>query len=139
MRQLITIGHDEAAAAIEAVRAALLQQGLTAVIAVADMHGELVALLRLDGVAVSSVRVAANKAYTAARLRKPSRAVGAALRDPVRRFDIAFYQDPAYVGWGGGLPILVDGQVVGAVGVSGLSEDDDEAFARIGVEAALRR
>lgn len=139
MRQLMTIGHDEAVAAIDAVRAALLQKGLAAVVAVADVNGELVGLLRLDGVGISSVRIAANKAYTAARLRKPSRAVGSAMRDPVKSFDIAFYQDPRYVGWGGGLPILLDGVVVGGIGVSGLSEDDDEAFARLGIEAALKR
>ncbi len=139
MRHIATIGHDEAQAAVEAVRAALAAQGRAAVVAVADAHGDLIAFLRMDGVAVTSVRIAANKAYTAARLRKPTRAVGSALRESGGGLDIAFYQDPQVVGWAGGLPILADGAVVGGIGVSGLSEDDDEALARLGIQAALSR
>ena len=57
-----TLGHDDAAAAIDAIRAELAARGRTAVIAVADAHGELVALARLDGAPVSSVAVATAKA-----------------------------------------------------------------------------
>ena len=58
-----TLGHDDAAAAIDAIRAELVARGRTAVIAVADSHGELMALLRLDGAPVSSVAVATAKAH----------------------------------------------------------------------------
>ena len=67
-----TLGHDDAAAAIDAIRAELVARRRTAVIAVADSHGELMALLRLDGAPVSSVAVATAKARTAARLRRQS-------------------------------------------------------------------
>lgn len=124
------LGHAEVLAALDAIRAELARRGQSAVIAVADSHGELIALLRLDGAPVSSVAVATNKAFTAARLRRSTREQGARLRE--RGVDIAFYGDPRYVGFGGGLPIRIDGVVAGAIAVSGLSEEEDEALAAIG-------
>jgi glc operon protein GlcG len=125
------LGHDDVLAAVDAIRAELARRGRTAVVAVADAHGELVALLRLDGAPLSSIAVATNKAFTAARLRRPTRDVGARIRE--RGTDIAFYGDPRYLGFGGGLPIEIDGVVVGAVAVSGLSDDEDEALAAMGI------
>ena len=131
MRNEPTLEHDEVLAAVDAIRAALAERGRTAVIVVADAHGEPVALLRLDGAPLSSIAVASNKAFTAARLRRPTREVGATLRE--RGTDIAFYGDSRYIGFGGGLPIRVDGVVVGAVAVSGLSDAEDEELAAMGV------
>jgi glc operon protein GlcG len=139
MRNEPTLGHDEVLAAVDAIRAALAERGRTAVIAIADAHGEPIALLRLDGAPLSSIGVASNKAFTAARLRRPTREVGATLRE--RGTDIAFYGDSRYVGFGGGLPIRIDGVVVGAVAVSGLSDAEDEELAAMGVAiiAAAKR
>jgi glc operon protein GlcG len=131
MRNEPTLGHAEVIAAVEAVRAELEKRGRTAVIAVADAHGDPVALLRLDGAPLSSLAVASNKAFTAARLRRPTREVGATLLE--RGTDIAFYGDLRYVGFGGGLPIRIGGVVVGAVAVSGLSDAEDEELAAMGV------
>jgi glc operon protein GlcG len=131
MRMHPTLGHAEVLAAVDAIRAELATMGRTAVIAVADAHGELIALLRLDGAALSSVAVASNKAFTAARLGRPTRVLGAQLRE--RGADIAFYGDPRYLGFGGGLPIRVDGMIVGGIAVSGLSDAEDEALAAMGV------
>jgi len=58
-----------------------------------------------------------------------------AMRDPQFGFDIAYYGDPRYLGWGGGLPVIKDGAVVGAVAVSGLVEAEDIELAQIGVAA----
>ena len=135
MRTLQTLGHAEAQAAIAAITAILDQDGRAAVIAVADASGELIALLRRDGAALASIQIATNKAFTAARERKPSKTIGQEVRDPVTGFDIAYYGDRRYLGWGGGLPVLVDGQVVGAVAVSGLPEAEDMVLAEAGVKA----
>ena len=131
MRNEPTLGHDEVIAAVEAIRAEVAKRGRTAVIAVADAHGEPLALLRLDGAPLSSIAVASNKAFTAARLRRPTREVGAQLRE--RGTDIAFYGDSRYLGFGGGLPVRIGGTVVGAVAVSGLSDAEDEELAAMGV------
>jgi glc operon protein GlcG len=135
MRTTQTLEYSEAARIINAVIAKARGDGQPVVVAVADPHGELIALARMDGVAVTSVRVAANKAYTAARARKPTKAIGDKSRHPEQGFDIAYYGDRRFVGWGGGVPVWKDGELVGAVAVSGLTADEDAALATLGIEA----
>ena len=135
MIQIPSLGHAEAQKALEVIQAELRKRGQAAVITVADSHGELIALLRMDGAPLPSIQIATNKAYTAARERRPSREIGRAVRDPEHGFDIAYYGDPKMVGWGGGIPVVVAGVVVGAVGVSGLPQEVDMELAQLGVEA----
>ena len=66
MHTIPSLGHAEAQKAIEVIQAELLKRGLAAVITVADSHGELIALLRLDGAPLPSIQIASNKARTAA-------------------------------------------------------------------------
>src|SRR4051812_25980518 len=117
MHDLTTLDDGDARLAIETIRAEVARRGKVAVIAVADAHGETLGLLRMSGAALSSIAVATNKAFTAARLRRPSRTIGRNARHPETGFDMAFYGDPRYVGWGGGLPVTVAGAVAGAVAV----------------------
>lgn len=138
MRMIQTLCDADAQIAITATRDELVRQGKTAVIAVVDAHGETLGLLRMSGAALSSVNVATNKAFSAARLRRPSGETGRRSRHPETGFDISYYGDPRYIGWGGGLPVLVDGAVVGAVAVSGLTDSEDEALAAIGIAAILK-
>jgi glc operon protein GlcG len=136
-----TLGDADAETAVGAIRDQLRVEGKAAVIAVADAQGEMLALLRLDGASRAAIQIAMNKAFTAARERKPTLDIGRKVRDPQRGFDIAYYGDERYVGWGGGVPVVHDGQVVGAVGVSGLPEEEDMRLAALGVaaiHAALR-
>ncbi len=139
MRNELTLDHLDARAAIDAVGGELDRRGKAAVVAVVDAHGEMLALLRVAGAALGSIAVAANKAFTAARLRQPSSTVGRRSRHAETGFDIAYYGDPRYVGWGGGYPVERNGQFVGGVGVSGLPESEDEELARIGVAAIEAR
>jgi len=136
MRMQWNLGHDEAHVAIDVIRAELARRNQAAVIAVADADGELVALLRLDAAPASSIAVACSKARTAARLRRPTRALGESLR--ARGADSAWYGDTGFTGWSGGMPVIVNGNVVGAVAVSGLTEDEDVELAALGVAAATR-
>ena len=138
MQQISTLGHAEAQQAIEAIQAELIKRGRAAVVAVADSHGELIGLLRLDGAPLPSIVNAINKAWTAAREGKPSREIGQSARDPKNGFDMAYYGDPRYIGWGGGLPVIVSGATVGAVGVSGLPEMEDIELAQLGVAAIVK-
>lgn len=116
---------------IERIRQRLEETGKAAAIAVVDAHGELIAFLRTDGCPLPSIQNAINKAYTAARERKPSGAVGKASRTD--GFPMTNFGDLRYTGWGGGVPILVGGVVVGAVGVSGLPEAEDAELAALGL------
>jgi glc operon protein GlcG len=128
------IDYQDAKRIVDAVLEKALQLQKAAVIAVADAHGELIAFARMDGAPLSSIRVATNKAWTAARERKSTKEIGDKIRHPEKGFDIAFYGDSRFVGWGGGLPIWRNGEVVGAIGVSGLSSAEDIALATVGLE-----
>ena len=127
-----TVGYDDALRAIDAIVAEITLRGKAAVIAVADSHGELVAFARMDGAPLSSIAIATNKAWTAVRAGKPSADVGKKSRDPEDGFDISFYGDPRFCGWGGGVPVRAGGRVAGAVAVSGLPQAEDIELATMG-------
>src|SRR5258707_11552106 len=117
MRNLPVIDYAEAKKIIDLIVEKAAQTEKSVVVAVADPHGELIAFARMDGAPISSIRIAANKAWTAAR--------GEKVRHPEKGHDIAYYGDHRFVGWGGGIPIWKDGAVAGAVAVSGLSSRED--------------
>ena len=126
--------HRRASAAVETVAFELIEADLGAAVAVVDAHGELVAFLKTDGCPLASIDNAIHKAFTAAREQVPSGEVGRRSRE--EDFPMSNFGDLRYTGWGGGLPVTVEGSVVGAVGVSGLSEAEDIALASRGVAAA---
>lgn len=134
MRTLDVIDYSEAKKMIDIVVERALHLKKAAVVAVTDSHGELVALARMDGAPLSSINIAANKAYTAARERKPTKDIGEKVRHPEKGHDISYYGDPRFVGWGGGLPIIRNGFVIGAIGVSGLSSQEDIELANVAIE-----
>ncbi len=130
MHQRNHLSYFDAQAIVAAIQAVLEREDKDAAVAVVDAHGELIAFLRTDGCPLPSINNAIHKAYTAARERKPSGAIGRASRD--EGFPMTNFGDLRYTGWGGGVPLVTQGQVVGAVGVSGLPEAEDERLAAIG-------
>lgn len=135
MYQLSTLGHNDAQRAIQAIQAEALKRGKAITIAVGDAHGELIGLLRLDGALLPSVTVATNKVFTAAREHKTTQQIGQSVRDAKHGFDIAYFGDPRFIGWSGGLPVIINGATVGAVAVSGVTPEEDAELAQIGVAA----
>jgi glc operon protein GlcG len=133
MRQIHVLSHSDAMRVIDAVRTVLEKDGRGAAVAVVDAHGELMAFLRTDGCPLASINNAIHKGFTAARERKESGAVGQASRE--ENFPITNFGDLRYIGWGGGVPLVHQGQVVGGVGVSGLPEAEDVELARLGANA----
>jgi glc operon protein GlcG len=134
----LSLGLTEARIATQTIEAEITRRGKAGVIAVADAHGELILLVRMDNAPLPSTVIAANKAFTAARERKPTQLIGQNARDPRDGFDIAYFGDPRYIGWPGGLPVVVDGAVVGSVAVSGFPGEEDVELAQMGVEAILK-
>jgi glc operon protein GlcG len=134
MKATQIIEYSEAKQAIDLITEKALEMKKSVVIAVADSHGELIAFARMDGAPISSIRIAMNKAWTAARERKPTKEIGDKVRHPEKGHDIAYYGDPRFVGWGGGIPVRKDGEVVGAIGISGLSSTEDIELATLGLE-----
>lgn len=134
MRTVPTIDYFEAKRAVDLIVQKALQMQKAAAVAVADAHGDPICFARMDGAPVSSITIAMNKAWTAARERKPTKEIGEKVRSPEKGHDISYYGDPKYVGWGGGIPVWKNGEVVGAVAVSGLSSNEDITLATLGVE-----
>jgi uncharacterized protein GlcG (DUF336 family) len=101
---------------------------------VADDHGELVAAATMDGAAPDTRLNAQRKAYTAARsdARSTGELAEKAAADPVERHSF----DPFFTFFRGGVAAFEDGRRVGAVGVSGLPGEDDEALAVAALLAA---
>ena len=116
-----------AAAEVEANR-----RRLTAVIVVVDDGGHPLLLHRLDNTQVASVEVGIGKARTAAIFRRPSKD----FEDQIKEGRIAALALPGATPLQGGVPIILDGKVIGAIGVSGESPQDDEDVAKAGAAAA---
>jgi glc operon protein GlcG len=126
------LSHSDASKIVSAIQAELEKRGKGAAIAVTDTQGELLAFLRIDGCGLPSINIAINKAFTAARERKESKTIGDSSRK--NEFPMTNYGDLRYNAWGGGVPIVYQGQTVGAVGVSGLSEAEDMELAHMGAQ-----
>jgi glc operon protein GlcG len=134
MRTLYTIDYSEAKRALDLICEKALQMQKAASVAVADRHGDLVCFARMDGAPVSSIQIAINKAWTAAREGKPTKDIGDKVKHPEKGHDISYYGDPKYVGWGGGVPVRKNDEIIGAVAVSGLSSAEDAALATLGAD-----
>jgi glc operon protein GlcG len=109
------------------------KRGSTVVIVVVDDAGHVLLLERLDNTQVASVDVGIGKARTAAIFRRPSKD----FEDQVRNGRVAALALPGATPLQGGVPLLVDGQVVGAIGVSGNTPQEDEDIAKAGAAALL--
>ena len=130
MYQRYHLSHLDALKIVAAIQAELEKQGKSAAIAVTDTQGELLAFLRIDGCKLPSIAIAINKAFRSAREQKESKIIGDSSRK--NEFPMTNYGDLRYNAWGGGVPIVYQGQTVGAVGVSGLSEAEDMELAQMG-------
>ena len=123
--------HRAAGHAAQAAQA----MGLRVNIAVVDAAGVLAAFLRMPGAPLHSVEIAIDKAYTAASFGVPTHQWTAVLQTHSPAVRDGLVQRPRFVAFGGGLPMVEAGQRIGAIGVSGGSEEQDEAIARAGLAA----
>ncbi len=125
------LDYAEARQLLDTLVTEISKRNKAGVIAVCDAHGELIAFARMNSAPLSSITIAMNKAYSAARERKPSKDIGVAARHPEKGFDMAYFGDPQFTGWGGGVPLFKDGQVIGAVAISGLPQAEDIELAEM--------
>ena len=138
MRNTLNLEYSEAKHALDLIVERAQQTQKAVAVAIADSHGELIAFARMDGVPLPSIVIAMNKAWTAARTRKPTQEIGERVKHPEKGHDISYYGDSRFVGWGGGVPVLRNGQVAGAVAVSGLSSIEDADLATFGADAIAK-
>ncbi|MBL8318975.1 MAG: heme-binding protein [Burkholderiaceae bacterium] len=135
MRNRPTLIAEDARRIAAAAEVEALANRWAVTIAVVDDGGHLLWLQRLDGAAPISAEIAPAKARTAAVGRRESKVY----EDMINQGRVSFLSAPALLGMlEGGVPILVDGDCIGAVGVSGVKSSEDAQIARAGI-AALGR
>lgn len=135
MRNRPTLALDDARRIAAAAEAEALANRWAVTIAVVDDGGHLLWLQRLDGAPPISAAIAPAKARTAALGRRESKLY----EDMINQGRVSFLSAPDLPGMlEGGVPILVDGDCVGAVGVSGVKSGEDAQIARAGIAALPR-
>ena len=123
-----------AATAIEKASAA----GIAVSVAIADSGGHVLVIERMDGGRFHTVHSATTKAVCAASNRRATSSQGAQAQplDVAHALGLALAAGPQrWTAMEGGCPVIVDGECVGGIGVSGGTWEDDQAIARTGVEA----
>jgi glc operon protein GlcG len=122
--------HDDVEKILAAAKAEALKNNWAVTIAVADDGGHLLGLLRLDGCATISSYIATEKARTAALGRRESRVY----EELINNGRTSFLSAPLMQGMlEGGVNIVIDGQTIGAVGVSGVKSIEDAQVAKAGI------
>ncbi|MCF8167519.1 MAG: heme-binding protein [Rhodoferax sp.] len=130
-----TIDCQAAHAAVGAAVQAAQEMGARINVAVVDASGGMAAFLRMPGAPLHSVEIALDKAYTAVSFGLATGEWSSALQQHSDAVREGIVRRPRFVAFGGGLPILHDGQRIGGIGVSGGSEQQDEVCARAGLAA----
>ena len=128
------IGLDAARKAVAAAEAEAKQNSWPMAIAVVDTAGRLVAFERLDNTQIASLDIAIEKAKTANNLKRPTKALQDALAQGGA--SLRLLAVPGVLPIEGGVPIMSDGKVIGAIGVSGMASDQDAKCAMAGAAAA---
>lgn len=128
-RQIITL--EGARRILAAAEAEARKNNWNVAMAVVDESGNLIAFQKLDDTQVGSIDIAIGKARTAARMKRPTKA----LEDAVTGGRTVMLAVEGLVPMEGGVPVIVDGRVIGAVGVSGVTSQQDAQVASAGAAA----
>jgi glc operon protein GlcG len=123
------IGAERAQALIQTAIAEATKKGWPMNIAVVDSGANLVAFLRMDGALLGSISVSQHKARAAVKFRRPTRA----LEDAVQKFDFKYLLSiDDVIASRGGIPLIEDGKIIGAIGCSGGTGSQDESICTAG-------
>ena len=131
------ISLDQALGAIAAARAKAEKQGTLMDIAIVDAGANLKAFVRMDDAFLGSIDICIKKAKTARLFNMPTGTLGELAQPGAPLYHIEFSND-GLITFPGGLPLKnADGAIVGAIGVSGSSVEDDNAVAEAGAESLM--
>lgn len=123
---------------LEGARDKAVAIGVPMCIAITDESGNLIAFERMDGGKITSVTIAIDKAFTAGAARKATHEYGTASQPGAAAYGIGSAIGGRLMVVGGGLPVLVGGEVVGAIGVSSGTPQQDMEVAQAGIDHFLR-
>ena len=124
---------EQAKTAVAAAQAEAKKNNWPVAVAIVDTHGALVAYEKMDNTQTASIQVAIDKAASAAMYRRPTKAFQDALAGGGAGLRVLNLRGASTVE--GGLPIIVNGKIIGAIGVSGVNADQDGVAAKAGADA----
>ncbi len=139
MKTITRLDLDDARILIAAAAEHAVEIGVPMCIAITDESGQLVAFERMEGGKVTSTTIAIDKAFTAAAAKKATHEYGASSQPGAPAYGIFSAIGGRLMVVGGGLPILHEGQVVGAIGVSSGTPAQDQAVAQAGIDGWTAR
>jgi uncharacterized protein GlcG (DUF336 family) len=123
------ISAERAQAALRAATSEAAKRGWPMNVAVVDSGANLVAFVRMDGAQLASISIAEHKARAAAKYRRPTRA----FEDAIQKADLKYIMTlDDVVASRGGIPLVEDGKIIGAVGCSGGTGSQDEVICTAG-------
>ena len=125
---------EKAEKAMAAAKAEAQKNNWPVAISIVDSGGHAVMFLRLDNTQYGSIRIAEGKARTAVELRRPTKALQDAIAANTAGARFLSVQGVSLLE--GGVPIVVDGKIIGGIGVSGVASGDDAIVATAGANAA---
>lgn len=130
--QPITVSLETAKKIITAAEQKAQEIGVPMVISVADSGGNLVAVHRMDEALLASIDISINKAFTAVAVKLPTHQLTEVAQPGSSLFGIHTTNQGKIVIFGGGLPLMADGKVLGGIGVSGGTVEQDLSVAEAG-------
>ena len=110
------------------------QMGIPMCIAVCDESGHLILFERMDGGKISSISIAIDKAFTAATARKPTHVYNELCQSGKPTFGIHITNQGRFCVIGGGLPVTLNGEIVGGIGLSSGTAKEDQVVAENAIE-----
>ena len=128
---------EDARVLIAGARAKAEEIGVPMCIAVTDESGQLIAFERMDGGKITSTTIAQDKAFTAAGAKRSTESYGEASQPGKPAYGINSSIGGRLLVVAGGIPVLVDGQVVGAIGISSGTPAQDSECAQAGIDLFL--
>jgi uncharacterized protein GlcG (DUF336 family) len=132
---MATLTLADATQITEAARAHAAGLGTPVTITVVDGGGNVRTQTRMDGARFGTLNVSANKAFTAAAFGAPTKVLTDLVQPGAPLFGFADAMGGRFVGFAGGIPLVRDDEVIGAIGISGGSVDQDQAIADAGAAA----
>jgi len=139
MLTITRLSNDEAKLLIEGARIKSREIGVPMCISIVDESGNLIAFDRMDGGKVTSITISQDKAFTAAAARKATHDYNAVNIPGNLAFGIHTEVGGRLSSVGGGLPVLIDGEVVGGIGLSSGTPVQDMECAQAGIDYLLNQ
>lgn len=124
---------EQARKAMAAAEAEARSKGWPMAIAIVDNAGQLVMFQRFDNTQTASILIAQDKAVSAAMFKRPTKALQDAVAGGGAGLRLIGVRNASLLQ--GGLPIYIDGKIIGAIGASGMASDQDEVIAKAGVDS----